>query len=433
MAKRVKHASLILTGRSPLSEDIHAKLKEWNSTDIRIEYRQVDVSDLNAVNELIQNIREYFGELHGIIHGAGVIKDNFIIKKTKDEFADVLAPKVTGLVNLDQASQDVKLDFFILFSAIAGTIGNVGQADYATANAFMDAYASYRNHLAQLNQRHGKTLSINWPLWRDGGMRVDQEREKMMVQNTGMLAMETESGILALYRSIASGENQVMVMEGQLAKMKQQLLENSPVSVRSMKKVADSNNLQDQVQQDLIKMVSDLLEVNPANIDVTVSLTDYGFDPFRVAELANKISEEYSFEVSTHLLFDHSTIHHITSYLIDKYGDRLKNTYRIEHSDQQSPAADGTRTAVGEELINEKVVTYLKRVLSTVIKLPVNRIEADAELEKYGIDSIVVMQITNQLEKDFGSLSKTLFFEYQNIQELAGYFMETHKEQLQKY
>ncbi|MBY9082233.1 acyl carrier protein, partial [Paenibacillus sp. CGMCC 1.18879] len=47
------------------------------------------------------------------------------------------------------------------------------------------------------------------------------------------------------------------------------------------------------------------------------------------------------------------------------------------------------------------------------------------------IDSIMVMQLTNQLEKVFGSLSKTLFFEYQNIQELARYFLEMHREQLQ--
>ena len=76
-------------------------------------------------------------------------------------------------------------------------------------------------------------------------------------------------------------------------------------------------------------------------------------------------------------------------------------------------------------MLREKATNYFKKLLSSVIKLPANRIEADAPLEKYGIDSVMVMQLTSQLEKTFGSLSKTLFFEYQNIQEITGYFLNS--------
>ncbi|PEU18246.1 hypothetical protein CN526_30425, partial [Bacillus wiedmannii] len=70
------------------------------------------------------------------------------------------------------------LDFFVLFSSIAGSLGNPGQADYSTANAFMDVYAKYRNALVAAKKRKGQTLSLNWPLWKEGGMRVDKETEK---------------------------------------------------------------------------------------------------------------------------------------------------------------------------------------------------------------------------------------------------------------
>lgn len=69
-------------------------------------------------------------------------------------------------------------------------------------------------------------------------------------------------------------------------------------------------------------------------------------------------------------------------------------------------------------------------MLSAVIKLPVNRIDAAAPMEDYGIDSIMIMHLTGQLEKVFGSLSKTLFFEYQNITSLTEYFIESHKEMM---
>jgi polyketide synthase PksN len=85
-----------------------------------------------------------------------------------------------------------------------------------------------------------------------------------------------------------------------------------------------------------------------------------------------------------------------------------------------------------EDLLRDKTVSYLKSQVSAVIKLSADRIEADAPMEKYGIDSIMSMKLVNQLEKTFGSLPKTLFFEYQNIVELAEYFMDGYKNQLVK-
>ena len=105
---------------------------------------------------MIQSIRVEFGGLNGIIHSAGVLRDNFIVKKTREEIEEVLAPKVSGLVNLDLASKDINLDFYVLFSSRSGIMGNQGQADYSAANAFMDAYAGYRNSLvAQTSGRAG--------------------------------------------------------------------------------------------------------------------------------------------------------------------------------------------------------------------------------------------------------------------------------------
>jgi len=181
IAEQAKNATVILTGRSALNATKQDQLKELESLGVRVEYKEVDVKEKKAVRNLMQSILEKFGRLDGIIHSAGVKRDNFIFKKTKEELEEVLAPKVAGLVNLDEAGKDLRLDFFILFSSSAGAMGNIGQADYATANAFMDAYAKYRNHLVASKQRYGQTLSINWPLWQEGGMRVDAVTEKMLM------------------------------------------------------------------------------------------------------------------------------------------------------------------------------------------------------------------------------------------------------------
>jgi NADP-dependent 3-hydroxy acid dehydrogenase YdfG len=161
IAVQVKNATLILTGRSALNDNKKAVLESLKSSDVKVEYFRTDVTQKDAVIQLMNRIVEDFGQLDGIIHSAGIIRDNFIIKKNSEEFCGVMAPKVAGLLNLDESSKDLPLDFFILFSSGAGPMGNTGQADYSCANAFMDAYAGYRKALTDKNERQGKTLSVN--------------------------------------------------------------------------------------------------------------------------------------------------------------------------------------------------------------------------------------------------------------------------------
>ena len=80
--------------------------------------------------------------------------------------------------------------------------------------------------------------------------------------------------------------------------------------------------------------------------------------------------------------------------------------------------------------LHEKTQDYLRKQFSQLLKLPAHEIDAQAPLEHYGIDSILAMKLTNHLEETFGSMSKTLFFEYRTIRELAAHFVETYAERL---
>nr|WP_226001950.1 SDR family NAD(P)-dependent oxidoreductase [Paenibacillus sp. BJ-4] len=333
ITRQAKDVALILVGRSPLRGDTKARIEEIETLGARIVFRQADVADKKAVEDLIRDIQAEFGKLDGVVHSAGVASDNFIIKKTEEELQKVLAPKVTGLVNLDQACKDFPLDFFILFSSVAGSLGNIGQADYAAANAFMDAYARYRSAMVEQKQRQGRTISVNWPLWKEGGMRIDRESEKIM-EGMGMFAMETGAGIRALYRSLASKKNQVMVLEGHANQLRETLLQQPSLNA---------------------------------------------------AEDASSMITESSMS-----------------------------------------------SVIGQDLLAEKAANYLKQLLAASIRLPARQIESDAPMEKYGIDSIMIKQLTRELEKTFGTLPKTLFFEYQNIRELTQYFLEVHQNKLIK-
>ena len=334
---QARQAQVVLTGRSALGAEKQSLLDGLSAPEGRLSYWQVDLSDPDQVNGLIAGIQEECGQLNGILHCAGMIADNFILKKTDGEFREVLAPKVTGTYNLDQASQDVELDFFALFSSIAGAMGNVGQADYAAANGFMDRFAAYRNRQVAADERRGRTLSINWPLWQAGGMGIDPASEELLRQTTGMQPMRTTTGLQAFYRGLAAPYDQMLVVEGDLTEMRRALLAGRPI------------------QPELAPLLTAV---------------------------------------------------------------------------EQSVASEADAAKIDPDNLVEKTQDYLRRQLSEHLKLPSHKIDPQAALEKYGIDSILAMKLTNQLEQTFGSLSKTLFFEYQTISELTEYFTQSHSGRL---
>ena len=207
--KRSSTGRVILTGRSALSAAQQSRLEQFNG---EVSYRQLDVTDLSQVKAVIADVQRECGQLNGIVHSAGRIADNFILKKSAAEFREVLQPKVSGTANLDEASRGIELDFLVLFSSVAGALGNVGQADYATANGFLDQYAAYRNERVSRGERSGRTVSINWPLWLDGGMKIDAASQAMLERTTGMRAMQTATGLQAFYQSLASSNSQTLVV-----------------------------------------------------------------------------------------------------------------------------------------------------------------------------------------------------------------------------
>src|SRR5690606_1443840 len=81
--------------------------------------------------------------------------------------------------------------------------------------------------------------------------------------------------------------------------------------------------------------------------------------------------------------------------------------------------------------LQEKIQQFLREEFALVLKLPAAKIEVKAPLERYGIDSILAMDLTARLEKTFGTLPKTLFFEYQSIAELSAYFVQQHAAKFQ--
>jgi polyketide synthase PksN len=316
IAQSVQAPVLVLTGRSPLDAARQAQLDVLRSLGARATYRQADVADALSVRGLIDGVLEEFGALHGVLHAAGVIRDSFLVKKTTQEVSAVLAPKVAALVALDEATSPLALDCFVLFSSVAGVFGNVGQADYAAGNGFMDAYAHHRHALVQAGQRQGRTLSVNWPLWAEGGMGVDTRVQEHM-RLKGLQPLATAAGVQALHDALVADVPQVVVLAGEPPAAKE-----SPAPPPA--DLAADEGLAARLQAALVQAVSALLKVDAGEIEAEAELTEYGFDSISFTQLANQLNRAYRLELAPTVFFEHTSVGALARYLVHTHAPAIE-------------------------------------------------------------------------------------------------------------
>jgi acyl transferase domain-containing protein/NAD(P)-dependent dehydrogenase (short-subunit alcohol dehydrogenase family)/acyl carrier protein len=220
IASRVK-ANLVLFGRSKLDDEKQNSLNALIELGSQAVYMQVNVCNAPDLNSAVDNATRRFGSITGVFHCAGQIQDQLIHKKDPQEFKQTLESKVRGLCNLDCATQQEQLDFFVLFSSISAITGNMGQADYASANAFMDVFADARQQKVSVGQRRGNTISINWPLWAGGGMEIDDAMEKMLFSESGLQSLPSEIGFDVMEFAIQENRTQLVPLFGDEVKIRQ--------------------------------------------------------------------------------------------------------------------------------------------------------------------------------------------------------------------
>ncbi|WP_205297256.1 SDR family NAD(P)-dependent oxidoreductase [Candidatus Pantoea multigeneris] len=337
------NATLYLTGRSALNEDRQQQLDALNALGGKARYVACDINDAASVQSLIDTLRTDGHDLNGIIHSAGVIEDNFILRKSHEAFERVITPKAIGSWLLDEATRDLPLDFFMLFSSVTGVLGNMGQCDYAYGNAFEDYFAHQRNVQQQQGLRSGKALSINWPYWKDGGMRLTEKEASFLKTQFGIVPLLTDDGIAAFDCALQSQATQIVVMPGDTARI------NETLNVVDIAPAAADNAapLQDVVIHALSTIFATKLQI-PAHFERHGFFRDYGFDSVVVIELVNELKTTFGSSLPMTLFFEYQTMDELSRYLLENYAEVCQSLAGAAPATRQNTFAHNAATSAVE-------------------------------------------------------------------------------------
>lgn len=342
-------APIILTGRSELDTPLRERLAAMAGT---VTYQPCDVSDGQAVRELVASLRQQFGDVNGVLHIAGFTRDGLLREKATEEFRSVLKPKVDGLIHLDAAIGDGQLDFLVTFSSVAAVIGNPGQTDYAMANGFMDGFACQRQKLVESGEKFGKTLSINWPLWSNGGMQVEEAKRQFMKERFGIATLEDQEGVACLVDLLRESTGQVGLLVGDRQKVAALLGLSIPIEEVEVGVSVKRKDLKERLEGDLLALVGRILKIDPGAIEMEEDLGDYGFDSISLTEFGNAINETYELDLTPALFFEHRSLASFVNYLVEAYSDILSAHFgqiqEIENDGEAASKAEAERPAAPE-------------------------------------------------------------------------------------
>jgi NAD(P)-dependent dehydrogenase (short-subunit alcohol dehydrogenase family)/acyl carrier protein len=192
---------LLLSRRGPDAPGVADLLQTLDELGAQAEAVACDVADRDALAGLLAEIPAD-RPLVGVVHAAGVLDDGTVDSLSAEQLERVLRPKADAAWHLHELTRELPLASFVLFSSLAGVLGNPGQGNYAAANTLLDGLATHRR------QRGLPAVSIAWGLWNDEASMAGSlsEADLARVGRLGVAALDAEQGLALFDRALSCAE-----------------------------------------------------------------------------------------------------------------------------------------------------------------------------------------------------------------------------------
>ncbi|MEV5840153.1 SDR family NAD(P)-dependent oxidoreductase, partial [Nocardia sp. NPDC052112] len=325
----VRHLAL-LSRSADTADLLHGGLSpQTNDVDRAGVYRLLacDVTDRDAVATVLADIDP---PVTAVINAAGVLDDATVASLTVEQLERVWAPKVEGARNLDELTRELDLSAFVMFSSIVGTLGTPGQANYAAANAELDALARDR-HAAGL-----PAVSLAWGPWAEAGMAAGlSQADLARWQRLGITPLDTETALTLFDTALATDRPALIAARIDPRAARHEVFSGSvPHTERGSGLAARLAGLDDTEREaavvDLVGEHVGVVTNKRATIDPASSFADLGLDSLGAVELRNRLTEATGVRLPSTLVFDYPTPTALARYVLGNVRNGAARTAPVE-------------------------------------------------------------------------------------------------------
>ncbi|MFD9211495.1 type I polyketide synthase, partial [Streptomyces sioyaensis] len=346
VAERGAEHVILTSRRGPEAPGASELESELSGLGVRVTVTACDVADPDAVEALFAA-----HPVDAVFHAAGVLDDGVLDALAPERFAAVMKAKAASARNLHESTRDRDLSAFVLFSSFAGTIGAAGQANYAAANAYLDA-------LAERRAAEGlPATSLAWGPWGEIGMASDASMAQRM-RRGGVSPLRPDLAVDAMESAIRSGTPSLVIADITWADFRSAFatVRPSPLigdlpEIRTAVERADGTGVddhrselhrqlagrepaeQERVLTDLVRSYAAgvLHYAGTAEVPPNRPFRDLGVDSLIAVELRNALSLACGITLSATVVFDYPTPTALAGF--------LRTRIAPAHEDVEQPVA----------------------------------------------------------------------------------------------
>ena len=364
---------LLLAGRRGAvgKENAIERLRDMGAV---IEVARADVANHADVVQMLATTK--LPPLAGVVHAAGVLEDGTLATQSWEQFHRVMRPKIDGAWNLHGATGELPLDFFIMFGSDSSLLGSAGQGNYAAANAFLDAFAHYRQGLGL------PALTIDWGPWDNtdagAGMstRLDTTHQaRLAAQGFSLipparaldilgrlLARQGQIGVIALDWQRFDKDHQQRFLSALVPSTAAASNESAVPFIEQLHATAPSERsslITAMLQDEVMRVLGARRRPAPET-----GFFDLGLDSLMTIELRNRLQKVVETSVPTTVVLEYPSVETLANYLLETLFPTTALTTALIAEPPLENALDGQDADAIRELSEADLVALIDTELA---------------------------------------------------------------------
>lgn len=368
--------NLALISRSGLATpEASAAVNALQQQGVRVYATACDVTDREALQQLLLTLKQELPPLKGVVHAATVIEDGLLRTMDSAQLERVLAPKILGAWHLHELTAHCKLDYFVLFSSATTLFGNPGQGNYVAANSWLEA-------LARLRRASGlPATAVRWGAIDDVGFLARNPNIKESLQGRmGGAALQSEAALAVLEQLLLADCSGLGVLEldwpslrrflpsaghGRFAWLSARYGDDggSELQADLLRLAAElpDSELQPLIAGMLKQEVGQILRMQPDKIVADRSLYEMGLDSLMGVELVTALEARFGIQLPVMALTEGPTITSLTLRVIG----HLRGAEQSDEDQGLRARAEQTARQHAAELPDEDLEELVDEISST--------------------------------------------------------------------